>query len=338
MSIRVYHVELAQAQADRALASLLGRSERSAPFERLDWLQLLASASLNAGRCFLAVASDATRIVALPLRETAFGYEQLGDWYSFFVRPVGDGDGDLLAALAGSLRRPLRLRPMPETDARAMAQALRAQGWLGAVSACDFNYHCAITSSSFEEWWSTRPGALRETVRRRSRDGRVAIQIASEFSAEAWSDYEAVYARSWKPAEGSPAFLRRFAQAEAQAGALRLGIARIDGVPVAAQLWTIEGGTAWIHKLAHDEAHKARSPGTLLSHAMFAHAIDADKVRRIDFGTGGDAYKRDWMDSVRTRYVLEFHRPSDLRSWPRLTRLAVRALAKRPLVLPGATG
>src|SRR3546814_12565678 len=72
------------------------------------------------------------------------------------------------------------------------------------------------------------------------------------------------------------------------AGHLRMGIARRDGLAVAAQLWTVENGVALIHKLAHREDAGAGSPGTLLSHASFRPVIDTDTVPRIDFGTGDD--------------------------------------------------
>src|SRR3989440_2029523 len=62
---------------------------------------------------------------------------------------------------------------------------------------------------------------------------------------------------------------------------------------------TVENGTAWIHKLAYDEAAKALSPGTILSMAMFRAAIDEDRVSRIDYGTGDDAYKREDRKSTR---------------------------------------
>src|SRR3546814_3818205 len=77
---------------------------------------------------------------------------------------------------------------------------------------------------------------------------------------------------------------------------LRMGIARIEGVPVAAQYWTVEDGTAFIHKLAHVEDSLKASPGTLLSAALFRRAIEVDGVKRVDFGTGNDGYKRDWMN------------------------------------------
>ena len=31
---------------------------------------------------------------------------------------------------------------------------------------------------------------------------------------------------------------------------------------------------------------------------MFRHVIDVDGISRIDFGTGNDGYKRDWMEDV----------------------------------------
>ena len=100
------------------------------------------------------------------------------------------------------------------------------------------------------------------------------------------------------------------------AGALRLGLAYIEGKPVAAQFWTVENGTALIHKLAHDERHMQASPGTLLSAALFQHVIDVDRVNLIDFGTGNDAYKAEWMDDVRERYRLEMFWPNHPANWP----------------------
>src|SRR3546814_9220867 len=94
-----------------------------------------------------------------------------------------------------------------------------------------------------------------------------------------------------------------------------MGIARSDGLAVAAQLWTVENGVALIHKLAHREDAGAGSPGTLLSHAMFRHVIDTDKVTRIDFGPGADAYKRDWMESVRPLYQIDFYNWRRPASW-----------------------
>jgi CelD/BcsL family acetyltransferase involved in cellulose biosynthesis len=101
---------------------------------------------------------------------------------------------------------------------------------------------------------------------------------------------------------------------------MRLGLAYVDGKPVAAQFWTVENGAALIHKLAHVEDAVAASPGTLLSAALFQHVIDVDGVRIIDFGTGNDAYKRDWMEEVRPRYRLNMYWPNHPFNWPYIAR------------------
>src|SRR3546814_7888775 len=81
----------------------------------------------------------------------------------------------------------------------------------------------------------------------------VDLEIHDRFSPAIWKDYEPVYENSWKPEEGSLSFLRAIAEQEGEAGHLRMGIARSDGLAVAAQLWTVENGVALIHKLAHRE-------------------------------------------------------------------------------------
>ena len=334
MVATVYHADLAEAQADPVLAALLGRSPTSAPFDRLDWLSLLADMCLPGAKCVIAVARDGDAVAALPLCRTAEGFAPLGTWYSFFVRPVCN-DTDRAPALLAALARSMapagaaRLTPMPEREAEALAAAFRASGWIGTLEPCDTNYILELNGRSFDAYWAARPGALRETVRRKGGKGIVSLRIETTFSEADWNAYEAIYARSWKPEEGNPAFLCAFAMAEAEAGALRMGVAEIDGEPVAAQFWTVEGGTAWIHKLAHDEASRKHSPGTLLSAALFRHVIDVDRVRTVDFGTGDNPYKRDWMEAARPRYALAFYRPAAISQWPQLAKLAARRVLKR---------
>lgn len=120
--------------------------------------------------------------------------------------------------------------------------------------------------------------------------------------------------------------LRAFAEAEGATGRLRLGVARAEGLAVAAQCWTVENGTAYIHKLAHLESHKHLSAGTTLSAALFAHVIDTDTVTLIDFGTGDQSYKTDWMEAVRPRYRVDCLDPAQARAWAPLAKRRLRAL------------
>jgi hypothetical protein len=163
---------------------------------------------------------------------------------------------------------------------------------------------------------------LRTTLKRKA--AKVSVEILEQFEPEAWAAYEAIYAASWKPEEGAPQFLRHFAEAEGAAGRLRLGLARANGQVVAAQFWTVEGGTAWIHKLAHLPDATGLSPGTVLTAALVEQAIDRDRVATIDFGTGNDPYKRDWMEVVRPRYRIDALNRANPRAWPHLARRLLR--------------
>ena len=116
--------------------------------------------------------------------------------------------------------------------------------------------------------------------------------------------------------------LRAFAQSEAEAGRLRFGLALAEGEPIAAQFWTVENGTAYIHKLAHLESHRKLSAGTTLTTALFEHVIDCDNVDLVDFGTGDQPYKRDWMGSTRPRYRIDCLDMAQPRAWLDLGKLA----------------
>jgi len=328
----VYHVSLKEAQADlRVMAVACG-----SPFERLDWLALLADACLDPAKARVTVAVDGANVAALPWREDHGQVEALANWYNFFVRAIGDST--LLSGLVRSLPHGrATFAPLPEDDAAALSSAMRGAGWVVICEPCDANHVLEVKGRNFAEYWASRPGALRETVRRKGKKGDVILRITTAFSQADWDAYEAIYTLSWKPGEGSPDFLRKWAQMDGAAGRLRLGIAEIDGQPVAAQFWTVEGRTAFIHKLAHDERFRKQSPGTLLTAAMFAHVLDVDGVDLVDFGTGDDPYKRDWMDAVRTRWRVRAWRRSAVRHWPSLARALGRQLLQ-PLVSANRDG
>lgn len=330
-----YHSDLKDVQSDEELARLFSAECQSAPFDRLAWWQGLGK---HCGLTpLLAIARGGRTVAALPLAGSSGHLSSLSNWYTFRFRPILSDTAEseaLLAALARDLAGKayrLTLSPLPEEDgttARVEA-AFRKAGWLVTREVSDVNHVLPVAGRSYDQYLADRPGKLRSTIKRKEK--KVDVEILTRFDEAAWRDYEDIYAESWKPEEGSPAFLRAFAEAEGDAGRLRLGIARAaddpQRRPVAAQMWTVEGGTAFIHKLAHREAAKPLSPGSVLSAALFRQVIDVDRVELVDFGTGDDPYKSDWMEAIRPRYRLEMFRPLAARNWLVFVRLGLRCLA-----------
>ena len=298
------------------------------PFARAEWFALLERAGK---RPFVALARSGTEALALPLANGDQGLEGLTNWYAFTWSDLTtpEASADLLAQVVRDLsgRTPrVVLAKLPDEDGTAtrLERAFRAAGWFVRREVCDTNHVLPVAGRRFAEYLDARPGVLRTTLKRKAK--KVEVEVLTEFRERAWAAYEAIYAESWKPEEGDPDLLRAFAEAEGAAGRLRLGLARHDGRPVAAQFWTVEDGTAWIHKLAHLESARPLSAGTTLTAALLEHVIDADRVACVDFGTGDDPYKRDWMEQVRLRYRLTCWRPGDPRNWPAIARAALRQL------------
>jgi hypothetical protein len=278
------------------------------PYHRPGWFRMTRDHVLGGTPIVAVCARDGDAVAWLLLTGDGEAY---ASWYSLRVGPVFSGEprADLLIAAAQTLKprfAHITLAPMDPADAALTADAFRAAGWWARESDATANWIAHTAGQSFDQYWAARPSRLRNTVKRKARAAPIDIAIHTRFDPAAWADYEAIYAASWKPGEGSPAFLRAMAES---ADTLRLGIARHEGRPVAAQLWTIDGGTATIHKLAYREDARALSPGSILGHAMFAHVIDRDRPAIIDYGTGDDTYKADWMDQRRVLKRLELWNP-----------------------------
>jgi hypothetical protein len=302
------------------------------PFERAQWFALLAETGLTP---LIAIASDAGTTAALALTQQGGRITPLRNWYSFTWRPTapqGTVGDRLLEAIAQGLKtrgHRVTLEPVPGEDgsAQRLERAFRAAGWQVIVEVCDTNHILEVRGRSFAEYWQSRPGHLRSTVKRKAK--KVATEVFTRFDPAVWADYETIYAASSKPAEDQPAMLRAFAQSEGAEGRLRLGVARAGGLAVAAQFWTVENGVAYIHKLAHLESHKSLSAGTILSAALFRHVIDIDKVALVDFGTGNESYKADWMEAVRPRFRIDCLDLSQPRAWGPLAKRILHTLRAR---------
>lgn len=313
-----------------AVAADCGGALERAPslFERLGWFRLVAAHCPPPGRLLVARGRKDERAAWLFLAEQGGRAEAWRCWYSLRFGLVGDAEG--AEAIAEALRKRLsRLEIAPLEDPEPLAGAFRRAGWAIFLGPATASWRIDTAGQDFAAYWAARPGKLRNTAQRKAKAAGLDIEIGRDFDPAAWAAYEEVYAASWKPEEGSPAFLRALAEQEGEAGRLRLGIARKDGRPLAAQLWTVEAGTAWIHKLAYREDSKMLSPGTVLSMAMFRAVLDEDRVSRIDYGTGDDGYKKDWMAERATLWRLEAYNLASPRGLLGAARAGLSALVRR---------
>jgi hypothetical protein len=323
------------ADARMALAGQMERAATPSLFNRIDWFESLHS------HCFARQPLRALQVIEEEVEAWLFllspspeRQSALANWYSFAWSPVYLGNPDaptqrrlaeVLAAELFKTGRHIDLYPVAE-NADMLLDAFRRSGWFGVRRPMGGRHLLLVNGRDFATYWADRPSRLRNQVQRKARAGRFTIDIRHEVTDALWNDYVAVHASSWKQPEPGLSFLRALAEREAAAGTLRLGFARLNAQPVATQLWTVENKLALIHKLSHDRAFDGASPGTLLSHAMFAHAIDQDGVQLIDYGTGDNNYKAEWMEQRQTLYRLDFFNPRFASTWLPAARTAISAL------------
>ena len=262
---------------------------------------------------FLVCAAGTTPIAVLPLLVSAGGrrVESLAGPYTCLFQPLfAPGlDEAVWRRVGAAFARHCRRGPPVRLDALDEAAPWLAPFLAGAresgLHAVRFE-HFGNWSEAVTDWaayYRARPGDLRETIRRRMRRAGLAFELVGGGPTldAGIADYEDVYARSWKVPEPFPAFNAAMMRHAAAAGALRLGLLRIGGTVIAAQIWIVSGNTATVVKLAHDEAHKALSPGTVLTAHMIRRLLDEEPVETLDFGRGDDAYKRLWAGRRRQR-------------------------------------
>jgi hypothetical protein len=305
-------------------------------FDRLDWLEALHRHCCgDAGLRIVQAREDGAAVWLFLTTPAGRRVSALANWYSFRWAPVFAGQPDpaarsrlLDAALRHLLADCAQIDLYPVEESASMMEALRRVGWMAVSRPMGGRHLLRVGGRSFADYWAARPGRLRALVRRKGRGDPFALSISERLTDELWRDYVDVHGRSWKEAEpdGGLDFLREVAERAGERGALRLGFARAGARAVATQLWTVEDGVALIHKLAHDRALDAQSPGTLLSHAMFARAIDRDRVDMIDYGTGDNGYKTDWMESRVPLYQIDAFNPRRASAWLPAARTAISAL------------
>jgi len=243
----------------------------------------------------------------------------------------------LVGELAGTRAATVTLAPLADdADARALQGAFAGRGWYVRRYFCFGNWYLPCEGLAFDAYMEARDSRLYNTWTRKAKkfqkgaDGARLEIVADPAGVEAAMDaYDHVYARSWKVPEPYPGFVRGWARTCAEQGWLRLGVAWLGDVPIAAQFWFTMNRRAYIFKLAYDEAHTKLSAGTVLSAHLFRHALEEDRVVEMDYLTGDDAYKKGWMTHRRERIGLLACNPRTARGLVAAAREYAGALRQR---------
>ncbi len=284
------------------------------------WYETVIDAALPDGvaPCFVAAKRHGVVRAVFPLRLDPAGPASLTTPYTCRYAPLfaADADQEERVAAAASFGRFCRRYPVVRLDALAsgtpdlmgLAAGARAAGLIVRQFRHFGNWHEALAGRDVAAYLAGRPGSLRETIRRKLRraEARTEMSIfATEDGLEAGiAAFEQVYARSWKEPEPFPRFNAALMRAAAARGLLRLFVLKDASGPIAVQFWIVAGGIATVLKLAHDEAARDLSPGTILTAHAIRTLIAGDGVTALDFGRGDDPYKSLWASARRQRVGL----------------------------------
>ena len=201
----------------------------------------------------------------------------------------------------------------------ALAEGFREAGFVVQSYFCFGNWYLDVGGRNFQQYFEGLPSTLKNTVLRKKKklekSGRAKIAICTGIESLdlAIDAYEKVYSASWKQPEPYPHFIPELIRTCARLGTLRLGTVHVDGEPAAAQFWIVQNGVAMIYKLAYDERFRDLSVGSILTASLMQHVLDIDRVREVDYLSGDDDYKKDWMSGRRERWGLLVMNPRTLR-------------------------
>ena len=215
----------------------------------------------------------------------------------------------------------IELKPL-DLDSRVfnmLCESLGRSGFHTQKYFCFGNWFMDVKGFSFQDYFSGLSSRVRNTVNRKekkllkNREVDLKIVTLPEGIVPVLEGYEIIYRSSWKKDEPSEKFIRHMVQGYSEKGYLRFGIIYVDGEPAAAQIWIVCHNIASIYKLAYDEKFSKLSVGSVLTKALMRHVLDVDKVHEIDYLTGDDPYKKDWMTSRRERWGIVAYNKATIR-------------------------
>lgn len=261
-------------------------------------------------------------LAILPLQKsTANNFHSLKHRYSthYSLLLAGtESDQDqqqvLTCLVQGLIKLPLDsllLEPIADDDNRLaiLQEIMQTAGYRCERYFRFYNWVYHLQGQTFDDYMASRPARLRNTISRKkrklAREHEYHIRLfTGDQVPQAMSDYDIVYTSSWKATEQNTGFMHDIVAEFSRRGWSRLAVLYVKAQPVAAQLWFVLHGKASIFRLVYDEAWKQYSPGSILTSFLMEYVINTDRVQEIDFLTGNEAYKQDWMSNRRERFAL----------------------------------
>ena len=208
----------------------------------------------------------------------------------------------------------IELSPLRGNDSvyTLITECLRQHGYKTRRYFVTANWYEPFESApNYEEYLKQRPGQLRSTLKRKQRalerdtEFHIAITKNAHDVEVAVKDFQVVYEESWKAEESYPSFIASMVTELAIHGKAMLGVLYVDADPAAAQIWLKIGDNWGVFKLAYRPQYSQYSVGSILTARMIKECLSMAETRCIDFLSGDDKYKGDWVSQRSAHWGLE---------------------------------
>lgn len=306
----------------------------------IGWFEILQKNVFadDPGARYYVVGGSHSPLLILPVRLTKKGVvrivESLSNYYTSLYAPLL-APGVEMTSLKGILASAtgdhggadmMQFAPMdPESPAyKGLLSGLRENGWIPFRYFCFGNWFLKV-EGDWQWYLKSRSAGQRSNIKRSltkftDAGGGLEICDSSANVETALAAFREVYGASWKQAEPFPDFVPSLVRWLAGSGKLRLGVARLNGIAIAAQIWIVCGSRASIFKVGYHEDYAQYSPGTVLTAHLMRRVIEQDRVREVDYLIGDDNYKRFWMSHRRERWGIVAYNPRKIVGFALLLR------------------
>ena len=309
-------------QLPKSADDLFHAGEKESLFFSRPWFESMDQFALKEDQEMLlaGVVNNQQLLAILPLKKCTGGnwHSLTHNYSSLFSLLISDeNQSEILSCLVQGLRQtPLQsitIMPVDQHDSKLLQfqKIMQTNGFECHRKFRFYNWFHRMQGASFAEYMAHRPSRLCNTIARKQRklerehDYNIRLFLGEEVLG-AMQDYYKAYKASWKADEQFGGILDDLIHRFSSLGWPRLAILYIEDQPAAAQIWFVVNGKANIFRLVYDERWKQYSPGSILTSYLMKYVLDNDSIKEIDFLTGNEQYKQDWMSERRERWALTF--------------------------------